>query len=108
MKLERRLEIEKIIREKLVDELLADGYELAIHDGEECTECGTDGDKAKKTLGACDEEWIFTRKGGKKATVFLVYGNSGYDVICDYSIVLQKVIDKLDPMIDEFEREACS
>lgn len=105
MKLERRIEIEKIIREALVDLLLADGYELAVDNGEYVSGFTKNPEITKKMLGDTDEESLLTRKDGHKSSVFLVYGNSGWDVICDYGISLEPVIEKLETMQDQFEKE---
>ena len=105
MKLERRIEIEKIIREALVDLLLGEGYELAVNNGEFVTEYSKNPDHIKPNLGDVDEESILTSKCGKLSHVFLVYGNSGWDVICDYGMSLEPVIEKLGPMQDQFEAE---
>lgn len=106
MKVERRLKIEKQIREKLVDELLADGYRLSIDNGEDITPYMTDAAYIKEILGAVDEEHIFAKRGPKENyMVFLVYGNSGYDVICDYSCALEYIVEKLNPLIETFEKE---
>lgn len=44
-----------------------------------------------EAIGACDDEWLnlFDKDGCHLGQVYLVYGNDGYDVICDYHINLE-------------------
>jgi hypothetical protein len=97
--LARRIALEKRIVRKLVKALLADGYEVAVDNGGEDLEV----DYTKnfttivKGLFACDEERLYARKDGKGAGVLLVYGNDGWDVICDYNCRLESIIG---PIID--------
>lgn len=105
--LRRRLEMEKIIGDKLVDLLIEAGYDLSIDNGGDCLELPWTRDAAevKAAMRATDDEMILARKDGVENTVKLVYGNSGWDVINDYSCYLSPIIDKLDDMTAEFEKE---
>ena len=115
MDIKRRLEIEKVIREALVDGLLAAGYSVGLDNGGDRLEVayGVGPDHAAKlkgAMGATDDERLLAVGGDlgscEWAWVLLVYGNTGWDVICDYTTSLNEVVDKLQPMIDKFEEEA--
>ncbi len=90
-----RHNIEVRIVKSLVKELLADGFWLAVDDGgEELAQKPTD--NKKKILDALintDEDYLMVHEAGVKGErigwVRLVYGNDGWDVICDYTCNLE-------------------
>jgi hypothetical protein len=93
-------EVEEKVLRKCIEELLSHGFHLSIHNGEEqvnapCREAGA----IFSDLFSTDEERIFVYKPGSAlpwAWIFLVHGNDGHDVICDYLI-------KIEPYIQETE-----
>lgn len=90
-----RQAIERHIVGKLVDALLADGYSLSVScDGGETREIEKSTDKAAilKEIMASDEDYVYCHKDGRRPHIFLVYGNSGWDVISDYSESLEPII----------------
>lgn len=64
-------------------------YSISINDGEEWpVKLSRDIALIMEHIGACDEEWLYVRKGvepnvTKVGMLYLVYGNGGWDVICD-------------------------
>lgn len=109
MELARRIEMEKIIGSTLVDELIAAGYEVTINNGGETNELPYTVDAAavKAAMRATDEEHIHVRtRDAYIGWIFLVYGNTGYDTVCDYTINLTAIVDKLDGIVTAFELEA--
>lgn len=101
-----RVIMERKIVTKLIDNALAAGYTLrvdqgACNDPEEYTDPTTDRAAVIDAIMECDEDRLFYEKDGYNAGwVFLVYGNDGWDVICDYSIFLE---DHLKPVLDYCE-----
>lgn len=70
---------------------------LSVNNGEEETEWG-EVDEAEflaETM-ACDQAWLRVRNlDGKGRTLFLVYGNSKGELVCDYTCAddLERVVD---------------
>jgi len=60
----------------------------AVDDGEEREEVSTI-DEAMELIDGVDESWVFFDGG---AFLFLVRGNMPWEVVCDYSPVLDPVI----------------
>lgn len=94
MNIEQRIAIEKRIVKKVVEDALAAGYDVSVHNGGDDYEyTGTDKKRILEELFACDEEWLCLHKNGKYVgQVYFIYGNDGYDVICDYSVSLNDVL----------------
>ncbi len=75
--------------------LLDDGYHLSVWDGEEyAIERSQDADKVFAELQATDMETLEAYENGEyiAGSVLFVYGNDGWDVICDYSTSLETVL----------------
>lgn len=102
-------EDEKQIIEKIVDDALAKGYEIAIiSDGDLMVERTFEKDKVMAGLGECDEEYLHFWESGKADApfigwIFLVYGNEPGVVISDY-VDNQKMND----LIEESEKVAAN
>jgi hypothetical protein len=94
--------IEFIIVEQLVKDSLAAGYQIGVHDGEEfALKSSDDASAIMAALFSVDEERLIYWKDGKGAGwVFLVHGNDGWDVICDYSMSLEHVMKGADKLSD--------
>lgn len=89
---EKRQKMERRICMAVVDALLAAGYSLGVYDGEERTiTFSKDRAAIRKALFTTDEDWllVYDRPAEKDTTpnmwVRFVYGNDGWDVVCDYS-----------------------
>jgi len=50
-----------------------------------------------------DEERLYLRKDGHTAWVFLVYGNEGWTVICDYNISLEALLEPINALAESLE-----
>lgn len=104
----KRQKIERAIAGRAVTALLDAGYHIAVAMGDERPEKTT---RSKKTimaqLGECDEDRILVykpdnlppdnatgREHPANGWIFLVYGNSGWDVICDYTNNLEAVLQE--------------
>lgn len=88
-----RIEL-KIVR-RLLRDLQAAGHKLVIDDGEEETPV-TDETEALKLLFNLDEAHIMT----EKSFVFLVFGNDGNEVICDYGMTLEPILAPINKWAD--------
>jgi hypothetical protein len=93
-KVAARQRVERKIALAAVDALLAAGYSLGVNDGEEITLALSKDRKAiAGALFTTDEDYLYIYEASRKASkdkrpdmwVRLVYGNDGWDVICDYS-----------------------
>lgn len=98
-------EVETKIIKALVREALHAGYHIGVHDGEEMAlkPCA----KVDTIIGALfsvdEEHLIFYDEEGKKAGwVLLIHGNSGWDVIADHTVNLEKVMGKANKLSEHY------
>lgn len=101
----RRAEMlaERVIVLKLIDTLLAAGFELSVNDGEENHPWTTDRAAVIDAILNTDEDTLRVRKDGRTGWVLLVYGNGGWDVICDYTVWLEDVLAPVMALAEELE-----
>ena len=102
-----RQRVERSIVDRTVDVLLAAGYQLSVHDGEQVTvERSSDAEKIKAALMTTDEDNLLAyekdAEGDHYSWVRFVYGNDGWDVISDYGMSLEEV---LKPVNEYAEKE---
>lgn len=101
----RRIEVEKRIVKKTVKDLLAAGYFLAVYDGEEEHPVTDNIKKLHDALMETDEDYLFVftkdDKEEKMGWVRFVYGNDGWDVICDYTTNLEDVLKDVNELAQE-------
>lgn len=100
-----RQAIEREIVTKVVDDALAAGYGISINNGGDDDEIVNSRDREAilKELFATDEEYLYLHENGKKiGTIFLVYGNDGWDVICDYSSKLEEFLAGANEIADRY------
>lgn len=83
----KRQAIERRIARRVIRDAVAGGYTLDVFDGEETVlRNSTKEREILKAMFSVDEErLIFRKDGARVGWVFFVYGNSGWDVICDYT-----------------------
>jgi hypothetical protein len=88
--------IERAIVRTLLTKAIKNGYSIALDNGEEVIPLqGT----VKSMLGvmmSVDEETLLLKKDGKKGAIALVYGNTGWDVIHDYTVGLCSLIEPIE------------
>lgn len=92
----KRIKIEGKIAKKTISVLLAQGFELAVFDCEEITvpRC-RDATKLYDAMFTTDDDRLFVYKPGEEGRfgwVWFVYGNSGWDVISDYTTNLEEAL----------------
>ena len=96
MEIENIARIENIIVKTIIQDALDLGYSIIHHNGEDDTISVKPEEDREKTVDAimqevrqCDEEYLIFYddriKRRRVGEVFLVYGNDGYDVICDHT-----------------------
>jgi hypothetical protein len=97
--------IEKSVVSAVVKSALKLGYTISVWDGGDWAIKSSSGYKA--VMEACfstDEDILVFRNGGVKVgSVSLVYGNSGYDVISDYSMWLEPMLKNANDVANRLE-----
>ena len=104
MDIAARQKMERQIVTKIVDDALAAGYELSVDNGGDCDMvCGaTDRLAILDALFQTDEERLVLSKYKKHiGSVFLVYGNDGWDVVCDYHLSIEDVMKGANELADK-------
>jgi hypothetical protein len=101
-----RLRMERRIVRKIAQAMLAAGYSVTVNDGEELALVRSR--KLSEIMEACfsvDEEHLIAYRadGSRVGFVFLVYGNSGFDVVNDYSMALEDLMKPINDYADEQE-----
>lgn len=107
-----RIGIERKIVTAVIDALLAAGFEIAIHnDGGDQLEIPYTRNRAvlRKHIMLTDEDYLVARRDDTvSGWIRLVYGNDGWDVICDYTIKLEPFIGEgtdVDRIVLRYEKE---
>jgi hypothetical protein len=102
-----RIVIERAIVRRACEDLIAAGFELRVHDGEAwATGYTIDLDIVMCSIMATDEESIIVRpvgQPGPRGSIFLVYGNDGYDVIADNSTNIEEHLKGATELADAIE-----
>ena len=99
---------ERAVVLKLIDTLLAAGAEISVDDGEERHPFTVSRAAVLDAICNTDMDWLRVRRGSSNGAIHLVYGNSGWDVICDYTTNLEELLapvndfaETLEPLVDE-------
>ncbi len=108
----RRCRVEERIARATVRALLAAGYEVSVFNGEEETKRSGEFAEVAGALFETDEDWLRVHEvvlpslGGSRRVgwVRFVYGNDGWDVICDYTVNLEAVLAPVNAMAEGLER----
>lgn len=108
--IQQRQAIERQVVRAAVDGLIDAGYVVSVFDGEEYpVKRSRDAEAIMKELFACDEEWLIAGrideegKHHRVGSVYLVYGNDGWDVIADNACVLEPALAKASALSDELQ-----
>lgn len=94
--LARRIAAERKVARRAIRALKAAGYTLGVHNGEELVlKHSADERKILSEMFSVDEEHLiaYGSDGKRVGSVFFVYGNAGYEVINDYSMSLEPVME---------------
>lgn len=98
-----RIATEQDIVTRVIDVLLAAGYSLTFDDGEGYRPLVPTKDRAALLAEAMevDDERLRAYVGTDlKGWVYFVYGNSGYDVISDYTVNLESTLKPVNDYAD--------
>lgn len=90
-----RQKIERRIVSKIIDVALAKNYTISVDNGDDVPIQQSNNKSAiLKAMFATDEERVIFYHNGKRAgVVYLVYGNSGWDVMHDHSLFLEEMLE---------------
>jgi hypothetical protein len=100
-----RIGLETAIAKHAIAELLSAGFALGVNDGEEITiSNSTDAEAVLKAMQTTDDDYLLAYRDGKQVGwVRFVYGNSGWDVIADYSMNLDPHLTKTNAFAEQIE-----
>jgi len=87
MNIATRIKIEKKIIRAIVNSALASNWSVSVYDGEEWTvkKSVSTTEIIKATMTTDEDVLRFHDADGVVGSVFLVYGNCGWDVVADHS-----------------------
>jgi len=105
---EKRIAMEKRILKTAIEELISHGFTITIrHDGEP-TDINNSTDVAAiiEEAHGVDECHIDVKSETEQGLVFFVYGNDGYDCICDYTVNLKPYLVETFELADKLELES--
>jgi len=95
---------QKRIARAAISGLLAAGYSLTVHDGEEDTLVdSTERRTILDALFTTDEDYLIASKNGKReGWVRFVYGSDGWDVINDYTTNLERALKGANALAERY------
>lgn len=97
MNVKTRQKIERRIVRRIVTDATKAGYNISVHDGESIALAHSV--KVKAIMAACfstDEDVLLLYRGNDTiaaAWVNLTYGNDGWDVISDYNLSIENLLE---------------
>lgn len=93
---------EMVVR-SLIGFLEKDGFEAwKAFNGEESLESSSKR-KLADVVCACDEGWLYIRKGDSRFTLFIVLGNSPSEIVADYSYPRDQDCTRFEASWDKFQ-----
>jgi hypothetical protein len=107
---DKRMACERKVVRRTVRTLLAAGYAVTVYNGEDTPiRRSTSVNAIMAEVQAADEEYLYVlRKDDagnylRVGSIWLVYGNSGPEVIADYSVCLEEVLAPVNAYCDTLE-----
>lgn len=93
-----RIAMERVIAAATIRAALKAGFTLSVFDGEEVTiKCSTNFEDILFSMCTTDEDFLYLNRGGgngkRVGWIRFIYGNTGYDVISDYTLNVEKLFD---------------
>ena len=90
MDIKHRRSLERRIIRAVVNDALKQGYTVTVYDGQGPDALALDKSTRQADIMAAimstDEDLMVFHKDGRRAgVIYFVYGNDGYDVICDHT-----------------------
>lgn len=104
--LKTRQEMERLIRERVVDELLAAGFMLNVNNGGDDNELPamtTDRLAVLAVMDKTDDEHLLVEDSHTSGWVYFVYGNDGWDVVSDYTTNLERYLTASDALAEALD-----
>jgi hypothetical protein len=104
----QRQEIERQIARKVISDALAAGYAIDVFDGEDYPlKKSTDAEAIFAAMFSTDDDRLFLRKDDKiVGWVWFIYGESGWDVINNYTVNLEDVLKGASELAEQLEPKA--
>ena len=106
---------ERAIARAAIAGILAAGYTISVDDGEEIVlRQSTDAKKIFDAMFSTDEDYLHVHKADAPARqntreafgwVRFVYGNDGWDVICDYTVNLESALEPAKTESEKHEKQ---
>lgn len=110
--LQQRIRIEKQIYRQVIKDALAAGYYLNVNNGGEDNELAMPTNQPKviyKHMNLSDEDFLLVYIPKADGTfsslgwVRFVYGNDGWDVVCDYTVNLEPIMQNADKLSEKYQ-----
>jgi hypothetical protein len=97
-----RILLERRIAVQLVEELLEQGFILAVDDGESEPQSSTKRGVILSAMATTDEDYLLVHWEdlSQRGWVRLTYGNDGWDVIADNTTNLEPFITKTNALVE--------
>jgi hypothetical protein len=109
MNVKTRQTIERRIIRRIVTDAIGAGHFVSVHDGEETTVARSRDVRAimAAIMTTDDDVLLFSASPTEKAFgwVRLIYGNSGYDVVNDYTTNLEPIMAGATALADKLEEQ---
>lgn len=103
MNVAQRQAAEKRIARAFIREALKAGYQLKVWTGEELHGPFTSLKATTGTMFTVDEEELIVTDGTKRiGWVSFVYGNDGWDAICDYHSALEPLMTEVNKLTKKY------
>ena len=105
--LARRLVVERAIVRAAVLEALKQGWKLeSVYNGaDDFPITVTSLEQVEAEAFVADDAVVRFNNGTRTAWFHFVYGNSGWDVISDYTVNLDAVVNAIEPLVARYEAE---
>lgn len=107
MNVKVRRGIEKKIIRQLIEDAIKAGYSITVSDGEETVITqSTEINKIIKVMFSTDEDVLFLHRNNEAGWfgwVRLIYGNDGYDVIADYTVNLEHIMNGANKISEKYQ-----
>ena len=108
-KIAKRQRMERSIARAFIRSPIAAGYTINVDNGGDEYELPTPTNSLRtvmKTMFATDDERLYLFKNGQPdpfGWVYFTYGESGWDVICDYTINLEPLMGLANKLSDKYQ-----
>lgn len=104
------IEAEKEIAARIICDAIAAGYSISVFNGGDDPEIARSRDPeaiTKAMRASIDDALVFYNHKDRLGMVLLVYGNSGHDVISDYTDkpVIEALLKGANALADEWEKK---